>query len=96
MFYTKGLRGVKIYCGDELIGESPVCYSNEPVPIKIPQNDMTRHTTIIITRPLFVSGNSIAKNPKNTKVKIKAIQKVALVNISLPLSFRKIPTIFRP
>ena len=31
MLYTKGLRGVKIYCGDELIGESPVCYSNEPV-----------------------------------------------------------------
>ena len=30
MFYTKGLRGVKIYCGDELIGESPVCYSDEP------------------------------------------------------------------
>ena len=41
MFYTKGLRELKIYCGDELIGESPVCYSNEPVPIKISQNDMS-------------------------------------------------------
>ena len=41
MLYTKGLRGVKIYCGDEMIGESPVCYSNEPVPIKISQNDMS-------------------------------------------------------
>lgn len=37
MFYTKGLRGVKIYCGDELIGESSICYSNDPVPIKISQ-----------------------------------------------------------
>lgn len=32
MFYTKGLCGVKIYCGDE---------SDEPVPIKISQNDMS-------------------------------------------------------
>ena len=31
MLYTKGLRGVKIYDGDELIAESPVCHSNEPV-----------------------------------------------------------------
>ena len=41
MFYTKGLRGVKIYCGDELIAESPVRYTNESVPIKISQNDMS-------------------------------------------------------
>ena len=31
MLYTKGLRGVKIYDGDELIAESPVCHSNETV-----------------------------------------------------------------
>ena len=31
MFYTKGLCELKIYCGDELIAESPVCHSNEPV-----------------------------------------------------------------
>ena len=41
MLYTKGLCELKIYCGDELIAESPVCHSNEPVPIKISQNDMS-------------------------------------------------------
>lgn len=41
MFYTKGLCGVKIYCGDELISESSICYSNKPAPIKISQNDMS-------------------------------------------------------
>lgn len=41
MFYIKGLCEVKIYCGDELIGESPVRYSNESVPIKISQNDIS-------------------------------------------------------
>lgn len=41
MFYTKGLCEVKIYCGDELIAESPAYHSNEPVPIKISQNDMS-------------------------------------------------------
>ena len=46
VLYTKGLCGVKIYCGDELIGESPVCYSNEPVPIKISQNDISMELKI--------------------------------------------------
>lgn len=46
MLYTKGLCEVKIYYGDELIGESPVCYSNEPVPIKISQNDMSMELNI--------------------------------------------------
>ena len=41
VLYTKGLRGVKIYCSDELIGESSICHSNELVPIKISQNDMS-------------------------------------------------------
>lgn len=40
MLFTKGVCGVKIYDGDKLIGESPVCYSNEPMPIKIFQNDI--------------------------------------------------------
>lgn len=41
MLYTKGLCGVKIYCDDELIGESSICHSNKSVPIKISQNDMS-------------------------------------------------------
>lgn len=46
MLYTKGLRGVKIYCSDELIGESSICHSNEPVPIKISQNDISMELKI--------------------------------------------------
>lgn len=46
MFYTKGLRGVKIYCCDELIGESSICHSNKPVSIKISQNDMSMELNI--------------------------------------------------
>ena len=46
MFYTKGLCGIKIYCGDDLIGESPIYYSNAPVPIKISQNDISMELNI--------------------------------------------------
>lgn len=40
MLFTKGICEVKIYDGDKLIAESPVRYSNEFMPIKIPQNDI--------------------------------------------------------
>ena len=46
MLYAKELCGIKIYCDDELIGESPVCYSNKPVPIKISQNDISMELNI--------------------------------------------------
>ena len=46
MLYAKGLCRVKIYCGDELIGESPARYNNEPVPIKISQNDISMELKI--------------------------------------------------
>ena len=46
VLYTKGLCRVKIYCGDELIGKSPVCYSNDSVPIKISQNDISMELKI--------------------------------------------------
>ena len=40
MSFIKGLRAVRIYYDDELIGKSEPCYVNEPMMIKIPQRDI--------------------------------------------------------